>query len=126
LAIPELVARAGWWQGGASLGDPFGAIVIAAHVDSFADGIGPIAELLDAEVGDVVQLEARHLSQRFAVSSSTFVPRTSLADHASTLSFVGAPRLVLITCGGPYDRSRGGYRDNLILIAEPNGPPWRK
>jgi len=123
LVIPELVARAGWWQGGASLGDPFGAIVIAAHVDSFADGIGPIAELLNAEPGDVIRLEARNLSQSFAVTSSTFVPRTSLADHAATLSFVGAHRLVLITCGGPYDRTRGGYRDNLIVVAEPNSPP---
>ena len=122
LVIPELVARAGWWQGGARLGDPFGAIVIAAHVDSFADGIGPIAELLNAEVGDVVHLEARNLSQSFAVSSSTFVPRTSLADHAATVSFDGAYRLVLITCGGPYDRTRGGYRDNLIVVAGPNGP----
>ena len=126
LVIPELVARAGWWQGGARLGDPFGAIVIAAHVDSFADGIGPIAELLSAEPGDVVRLEARNLSQSFAVSSATFVPRTSLADHAATLSFVGAQRLVLITCGGPYDRTRGGYRDNLIVVAGPIGPLERR
>lgn len=122
LVIPELVARAGWWQGGARLGDPFGAIVIAAHVDSFADGIGPISELLSAEPGDVVRLEARNLSQSFAVSSSTFVPRARLADHAATLSFDGAHRLVLITCGGPYDRASGGYRDNLIVVAGPAGP----
>ena len=126
LVIPELVARAGWWPGGARLGDPFGAIVIAAHVDSFADGIGPIAELLDAKPGDVVRLGARNLSQAFAISSSTFVPRTSLADHAATLSFVGAHRLVLITCGGPYDRARGGYRDNLIVVAGPIGPLERR
>jgi len=122
LALPELVARAGWWRGGAKLGDPFGAIVIAAHVDSFVDGIGPIAELLSAEVGDVVQLDGQNLSQTFAVSSSTLVPRTSLADHAATYSFVGPHRLVLITCGGPYDAAGGGYRDNLIVVAEPDGP----
>jgi Sortase domain len=126
LVIPELVARAGWWQAGARLGDPFGAIVIAAHVDSFAEGIGPIAELLGVESGDVVRLEARNLSQSFAVNSSTFVRRTSLADHAATLSFVGAHRLVLITCGGPYDRTRGGYRDNLIVVAEPDSPLEQK
>lgn len=122
LVIPELVDRAGWWRGGARLGDPFGAIVIAAHVDSFTEGIGPIAELLDAEAGDVVRLEGLNLSQSFEISSATFVPRTSLADHAETLSFVGGHRLVLITCGGPYDQSRGGYRDNLVVVAGPDGP----
>jgi hypothetical protein len=125
LALPEPVARAGWWQDSARLGDPFGAIVIAAHVDSFAEGIGPMAELLNAEAGDVVRLEARSLSQSFEVTSATFVPRSTLADQAATLSFAGVRRLVLITCGGPYTRGRG-YRDNLIVVAEPSGPLGRR
>jgi len=123
LTLPEAVDRAGWWEGGAKLGDPFGAIVIAAHVDSFADGIGPMAELLSADVGDVVRLASHGLSQSFEIRQSALVPRTGLARQATTLSFAGPPRLVLITCGGPYDRARGGYLDNLVIVAEPRGLP---
>ena len=32
----------------------------------------------------------------------------------------GDERLVVITCGGPFDR-RTGYRDNVVVVAEPKG-----
>ena len=31
----------------------------------------------------------------------------------------GSPRLTLITCGGYYDRSNGGYQDNVVVTAVP-------
>jgi hypothetical protein len=34
----------------------------------------------------------------------------------------GAPRLVLITCGGPFDEARSAYRDNLVVAADPVSP----
>ena len=46
LAIPADVNRAGWWDGGSRIGDPFGAVVVAAHVDSFTQGLGRFVELL--------------------------------------------------------------------------------
>jgi hypothetical protein len=122
LALPESVYRAGWWEGSAKLGDPYGAIVIAAHVDSFADGIGPIAELLSASPGDVVQLESAGLGQAYTIRRSAFVLRTDLVAERRTMSFAGRQRLVLITCAGHYDRDHGGYLDNLVVVAEPRGP----
>jgi hypothetical protein len=119
LALPEDVDRAGWWTGSSRLGDPYGAIVLAAHVDSFAEGIGPIAEILDARRGDVVRVSGQRISRRFEVVSTSFVRRTDLARHAALLSVSGDRRLVLITCGGPYDAAYGGYRDNMILVAIP-------
>jgi len=32
----------------------------------------------------------------------------------------GPPALHLITCSGAYDRSRGEYRDNLVVYATPS------
>jgi len=122
LALPESVYRAGWWEGSARLGDPYGAIVIAAHVDSFADGVGPIAELLGARVGDVLHLQSAGLEQAYTIRRSSFVPRTDLAAERRAMSFTGGRRLVLITCAGPYDRDHGGYRYNLVVVAEPRGP----
>jgi hypothetical protein len=30
----------------------------------------------------------------------------------------GAPRLTLITCGGPFDKATGHYRDNVVVTAK--------
>jgi hypothetical protein len=52
---------------------------------------------------------------------------TILAGHVDSaseglgevLGARGVPRLVLITCGGPFDQVRHGYRDNLVVYAVP-------
>jgi hypothetical protein len=31
----------------------------------------------------------------------------------------GPPRLVLITCGGAFDRRTRNYADNVVVVAEP-------
>jgi len=33
----------------------------------------------------------------------------------------GAPRLVLVTCGGAWRRDIGHYADNVVVTAEPLG-----
>ena len=122
LVLPADVDRAGWWNGSSRLGDPFGAILLAAHVDSFTKGIGPIAELLDARQGDRLRVAGRELSQQFEVVSVKFVAKTTLAQNSAAFSPSGDRRLVLITCGGPYDAANGGYRDNLVVVATAVGP----
>lgn len=118
LALPDDVDRAGWWRGSARLGHRFGAIVLAAHVDSFDEGIGPIAELLSATPGDRLLLRSRTLARTYVVTSAELVPRSALGGLAPLMSFTGKPRLVVITCGGPYDAAQGGYQDNLVVVAE--------
>jgi hypothetical protein len=126
LSLPDTVERAGWWGGSARLGDVYGAVVVAAHVDSFTEGIGPIAQLLSARPGDVLTLESRTLSRDYVVDSARLVPRAALGTLAPLLSFSGGHRLVVITCGGTYDRDRGGYHDNLVVVAEAQGPLRRR
>ena len=31
----------------------------------------------------------------------------------------GKARLVLVTCGGPFDRRSGHYKDNIVVTAVP-------
>lgn len=121
LKIPTDINQAGWWDGGSRLGDPFGAIVIAAHVDSFTQGIGRFAELLSMQPGDAVRVDSRHLSQSFRVVSARLVPKTSVNATSSVYSAQGPARLVLITCGGAYDPALGGYQSNMVVIAVPRG-----
>ncbi len=118
LRIPADINRAGWWNGSSRLGDPYGAIVVAAHVDSFSQGVGPIAELLGARPGAPIRLSARGRHRSYRIATATLLPRTALADHTADYSSHGRPRLVLITCGGPYSPSTG-YRDNLLVTALP-------
>jgi hypothetical protein len=121
LVVPDDINRAGWWTGGSRLGDPFGGIVLAAHVDSLTQGVGPIVDLLSARPGDRVTATGRRLSQRFRIRSVRLVQRASLQEQSAVFSPRGSPRLVLITCAGPYDAARGGYRDNLVVTAVPDG-----
>jgi hypothetical protein len=45
------------------------------------------------------------------------MPKDSLPT--SLYSRRGRPRLVLVTCGGPFDAGIGHYRDNVVVTAVP-------
>jgi Sortase domain len=123
LQVPDDIGSAGWWDGGSRVGDPYGPIVVAAHVDSFTQGIGKFAELLGMHPGQEVLLESPHLVQRFVVESAELVPKTSLATDSQAFAPGGDGRLVLITCGGTYDPDQGGYQDNMVVVASPEKAP---
>ena len=123
LQLPQDVGRAGWWQGGSRLGDPFGALVVAGHVDSFVQGVGPFAELNGLGVGDEIELVSATHRQLFRVRRTRVVERVLLSADVEAFSAYGPLRLVLITCGGPYDAATGGYRDNIVVVAAPSGRP---
>ena len=122
LAIPANIKQAGWWDGGSRLGDPYGGIVIAAHVDSFTQGLGRFAELLTMRPGDFVTLTSAHLREQFRVVSADLVPKSSVSATSDLFSAQGRPRLVLITCGGAYTPA-AGYRSNMVVTATPLGRP---
>ena len=35
----------------------------------------------------------------------------------------GSPRVVLVTCGGQYDRDAGGWDSNVVVTFTPEEPP---
>jgi Sortase domain len=117
LDIPTNIKQAGWWDGGSRLGDPFGAIVVAAHVDSFTQGLGRFAELLSMKPGDLIRLDSSHLSATFQVVRAGLVPKTSISPRSGVFAATGESRLVLITCGGQFDPAHGGYQSNMVVVA---------
>ena len=123
LDVPDDVDAAGWWRGGSRIGDPFGSILVAAHVDSDSEGLGPFAELLTVREGARIRLEAHGLRQDFEVRSRRLVPQGSLVDDAWIYDAAGGLRLTLVTCAPPYDASRGGYQNLAVVTARPLGPP---
>src|SRR5262249_35818840 len=50
------------------------------------------------------------------VSVRSYLKRLLPAD---VFSVHGRPRLVLVTCGGPFDQAAGHYRDNIVVTAVP-------
>lgn len=121
LVVPDEVRRVGWWDGGAEAGDPFGAVVLAGHVDSATEGIGYFARLLRIKVGETVVLHGDGRSASYRVSSVVSVPKDALATRSGAFDQVGEHKLSLITCTGAYDASRGGYESNLLVTAVPVG-----
>jgi hypothetical protein len=125
LDVPTDIRKAGWWRGGSRLGDPFGPTVIAAHIDSRTQGLGPYVELLRVRRGDEIALRSANLVERFRVASLRLVPRSSLAGVTDIFSPEGPRRLVMVTCAGPFDATRGGYQNLAIVTARPAGAPDR-
>jgi len=121
LRVPEDVGHVGWWDGSAYAGDPFGATVVAGHVDSATDGIGFFARLLRVRVGDQVSLSGEGHHARYRVVAVESIAQDALATHGQAFDQRGRHRLVLITCTGRYLPERGGYDQNLVVIAEPVG-----
>ncbi|MFC0221318.1 class F sortase [Nocardioides zeicaulis] len=123
LDVPDDVEVAGWWRGGSRLGDPFGATLLAAHVDSRTQGLGPFAELLSARPGARLRLAGRRVGQAWAIRSRQLVRQGTLDNHPELFDPAGARRLVLVTCAPPYVAARGGYQNLAVLTAAPAGPP---
>ncbi len=118
---PTDARTAGWWRGGARLGDAFGSTLLAAHVDSRQRGLGPYAELYATRPGARVVLRSDDLRQVFRIRSVRLVPRGSVASRPGLYSPAGERRLVLVTCAPPYDE-RLGYLNLVVVTAAPTGP----
>jgi hypothetical protein len=120
LQVPA-ARRVGWWDGGAQAGDPFGSVVLAGHVDSKNEGLGFFARLLGVRRGDVVVLQGSGHTASYRVVSIVSVPKDALATKSGAFDQTVDHRLVLVTCAGAYDATRGGYENNLVVTAVPMG-----
>lgn len=110
LAVPADPRVVGWWAGG---GD---ALVLDGHVDTAAQGPGALFHLVDLGTGDTVELTgADGMVRRFTVTHVRAYAKTTLPPEV----FQPAGRLVIVTCGGRFDRHRLQYDDNIVAYAEP-------
>jgi hypothetical protein len=119
LEVPADPSRVGWWDGGALVGEPFGSVVLAGHLDSLRYGMGVLVELRNLRIGDVVLVTGPGRSQRFRVTETWAVPKAQLGTTAEAFRQDIPNRLVLITCAGPYDHVAHAYPDNLVVVATP-------
>ena len=109
----------GWYRFGSSPGSGRGAVVLGGHVDSKQYGVGPLVRLRKLRPGDLVTVRlSDNSTTSYRVRTVEDIAKSSLAlDRVFDRD--GTPLLRIITCGGPYDRTAGGYRDNLVVTAAP-------
>lgn len=116
LHVPNDISTAGWWADGASPGAKRGSTLIAGHVDSAKRGAGAFFRLGRARRGDTVEVRsADGRTRRYRVTTVRRMSKNRLPS--SIFSREGDPRLVLVTCGGPF--RDGHYRDNIVVTAVP-------
>jgi hypothetical protein len=117
LALPEDLHAGGWWSLGAAVGSSRGTVLIAGHVDN-EGGLGPFAALHKLPVGARIEVTgADGLVRPYRVTARRTYKQEQLPPDLFTSS--GRPRLVIVTCTGPYDRTDSRYRRNLVLYATP-------
>jgi hypothetical protein len=106
---------AGWYSKGPRPGHP-GPAVIVAHVDSVAgpDVFAQLRHLVAGDRVDVVYDGGDSMS--FIVTASQQARKDQL-PVGSIWPVTHERLLTLITCGGPFDRTTGHYRDNVIVHA---------
>lgn len=118
MELPEDVSRVGWYRYGPVPGAA-GSAVLAGHVDDAEQGAGALFPLRDAAVGDEVAVtDAAGTTTRWRVVSREVITKQALPlDRIFVRD--GAPRLTVITCGGPFLPEYRSYRDNVVVVAEP-------
>lgn len=116
LEIPD-EKHVGWYRFGSSPGRA-GATVLAAHV-SWNDTIGPFFRLAELEPGAIVKLQLADGSAREyqVIERAQYDKQQLPADRIWTRA--GPETLVLVTCGGDFDRRTHRYTDNIVVYAVP-------
>ncbi|MEV0288555.1 MULTISPECIES: class F sortase [unclassified Kribbella] len=109
----------GWYRFGPGPTDDQGTVVLGGHLDSKEYGVGPLVRLRRLDRGDLITVRSGDGSTvRYRVRQVDDIAKKKLPVD-QLFAREGPPVLKIVTCGGPYDRNDGGYRDNLVVTATP-------
>ena len=123
MEIPDDVREIGWYDpdGLGVRPGTTGTAVFASHVDSRTQGRGVLFELRQMRTGDTFEIDLEDGStQTWVVTEVAQIPKVSM-PLGEIFTWAGPSRVVIITCGGEFDRSRRSYVDNIVVYAEPLG-----
>lgn len=119
MEIPD-ASEVGWYRFGPRPGDT-GSAVLAAHI-AYNGVDGVFRNLTEMRSGDRFSVTFSDGSSRsFRVVGLRQWSKVD-APLADLFARDGSPRLVLITCGGTFNRALDSYDDNVVVIAVPVDP----
>jgi hypothetical protein len=119
LQVPDDPSQVGWWSASAPVGSSRGSVVIDGHVDSATSGPGALFRLDGLRVSDRIVLGTATGAVRAYTVTGRRVYHKAGGLPADIFDQLGGPRLVLISCGGPFDSAAGSYLDNIVVFAAP-------
>jgi hypothetical protein len=122
ITVPDDTNRhlVGWYQDGAAPGST-GTAVLLGHVDTMA-GPAVFYGLCVLHKGDTVAVvRADHSTATFTVDGVDVYLKSQFPDQVYEPA--ARPELRLITCGGAYVKSSGGYQGNVVVYAHLLNPP---
>jgi hypothetical protein len=119
LGVPDDPAQVGWWSASALAGAATGTVVLDGHVDSATSGPGALFRLASLQANDPITLTTRTGQLRRYTVTGRRVYLKAGGLPADIFARDGPARLVLISCGGPFDRTAGSYLDNIVVFAVP-------
>jgi len=119
MEIPEDIRKVGWYKLGVAPGSSRGSAVLVAHRDGRVQGHGAFYSIGSLNLGDRIFVTNSFGDQlKYKVVARERIPKAVLPTE-KLFAVHGAPRLTLISCGGYYNKSRGGYQDNIVVTATP-------
>src|ERR1700753_1174653 len=106
---------AGWYKGSVTPGQR-GTAVILGHVDSYT-GESVFFNIKTLRPGD--QLKVARADGSTAVFAVDGVQKVVKATSPAEAMYANTsyPSLRLITCGGPFDKAKGQYLDNIVVYS---------
>ncbi len=123
MEAPRRYSEIGWWSPGARPGDS-GRAVMAGHVDS-PWGAAVFINLDKLEPGDEIIVGNGLEELRFVVRGAA-VYRADAAPVEDIFGPSSEQELVLITCGGWFDRNTASYLHRRVIfavLADPDDTP---
>ncbi|MGH1493039.1 MAG: class F sortase [Acidimicrobiales bacterium] len=116
MEIPE-ADEVGWYRYGPTPGQQ-GSSVLAAHI-AFDGRNGVFVELDDIEIGATIEVSYEDgTTRRFTATDKQQYAKDEL-PRESVFGRSGESQLVLITCGGDFNRAVRSYEDNVVVYATP-------
>jgi hypothetical protein len=117
MSVPPDGGVIGWYEFGPAPGLA-GSAVLAGHVD-YGGRPGAFFDLRRLEPGaEILVSSADGTARRFVVQGRQEFAKPDL-PVAELFSRTGPAALMLVTCGGSYDRAARSYSDNVIVYAVP-------
>lgn len=110
--------QVGWYQFGAKPGDEAGSAVLAAHI-AYNGRDGVFVDLDELSVGariEVVYDDGTVVA--YIATELRQYDKSELPDD-KIFNRDGDHQLVLITCGGDFNREISSYEDNVVVFAQP-------
>lgn len=110
---PEVIT---WLELG-SIPSESGNTILASHRD-WKGKRGVLSELENMKVGEIVKIEMSNGDTvKLQLVSVNIYPLDEVP--ASVMQLDGSQRTTIITCGGRFDKNKGGYQDRVVGIFSP-------